>query len=491
MVPSMSPPSSLIRESCSISATSREFCRHVLPLAMADLEEHDEAIAAIAICSPKHYNACTADNANPSDQDDYCSVVSRSSTSSSIASTRRVSSIHRDQLRRINLIGTGRFSNVHLASGPSWLLSKEYSLKESSSKESSPKMRKPPVLVAVKSLDFNSIKDSSELTVAAGELANEAMILSGLEHENIVKLRAVCSETFSDSFGWGGYFLVFEVLRESLCDRLQMWRRQKSKKKSLERKARGLEVKVSFLSRSGSRDTSSKDTVSDSSELWPELDERKQRLYLRIQETVLGITKGMEYLHSNGIVLRDLKPANIGYDDTTSIRYGTSRSRASQTKRSGSTVRLFDFGMAQKVESCDPLETCGSLRYMAPETMNGKGYTLMVDVYSFGVVLYEMCSLLHPFAETIKPTWKQRQKKMIRKFSRMPFRSAPKDDTELVEDYRKRFLSRELVLGNNLEKSVFCPEIRELIEECCAYDPTMRPTFAEIRSRVTTIFRER
>merc|ERR1719223_2181950 len=104
----------------------------------------------------------------------------------------------------------------------------------------------------------------------------------------------------------------------------------------------------------------------------------------------------MEYMHSRGIVLRDLKPGNVGFDERTG------------------TVKLFDFGMARPVRDCDPNELCGSPKYMAPEIMSkmlcgGGGddneglYSLGVDVYSFGVVLYELCSLHVPFSSSSKP----------------------------------------------------------------------------------------
>merc|ERR1712110_907489 len=66
-------------------------------------------------------------------------------------------------------------------------------------------------------------------------------------------------------------------------------------------------------------------------------DERRTRMYERVENVALGIAKGMEYLSSKNIVLRDLKPGNVGFDED-----------------SFDDVKLFDFGMARKVEDCDP-----------------------------------------------------------------------------------------------------------------------------------------
>lgn len=47
-------------------------------------------------------------------------------------------------------------------------------------------------------------------------------------------------------------------------------------------------------------------------------DEHK-KLLNRSESTALGIVRGMEYLHENNIVFRDLKPRNIGYSESTGV----------------------------------------------------------------------------------------------------------------------------------------------------------------------------
>ena len=419
-------------------------------------DEYDEAIAELTGSSNR--SSATASDILP--------VERKEQLQASIDSSSIVDTVERDDLRVINLIGKGSFCKVHLASGPALLLSKKSSRRTIEADD-----RGPRALFAVKSIDTSKMKCSSELILAAGELVNEATILSELDHQNVVRLRGVCSETFSGSFGHGGFFLVFDILQETLDVRLRTWRHQRYMKERLYRKAKKA-LKKSSLPQILWKPKKQCDT--QSIELRPDFDEKKRRLYFRIQETVLGIVKGMEYLHSKGIVLRDLKPANIGYMDNTSVKYGTSTiDTSNHGERSGSTVRLFDFGMAAKVEDCNPHEICGSLRYMAPEVMTGDGYSLKVDVYSFGVILFEMCSLCHPFTQT----WVKRQKQMIR-------RLLSKNLKRMVEEYREQVVSGELKMARNLQESVFCPELRSLIEECCAPDPSMRPDFAQIRSRL-------
>jgi len=40
---------------------------------------------------------------------------------------------------------------------------------------------------------------------------------------------------------------------------------------------------------------------------------------------------------------------------------------------------------------------CGTIEYIAPEIINGKGYNKSVDIWSLGILLYEMLTGFTPF----------------------------------------------------------------------------------------------
>ncbi len=94
------------------------------------------------------------------------------------------------------------------------------------------------------------------------------------------------------------------------------------------------------------------------------------------------IASALSYMHSQGVIHRDLQPENILMDDN-------------------GDVYLSDFGLAQSVEPidlpADTLHLVGSPAYIAPELIEGSGANHLSDIYSLGVILYEMLTGRLPF----------------------------------------------------------------------------------------------
>jgi serine/threonine-protein kinase len=97
----------------------------------------------------------------------------------------------------------------------------------------------------------------------------------------------------------------------------------------------------------------------------------------RILEIAREIASALAYVHSLGIVHRDIKPDNVCID--------TASGRA----------KLIDFGIARTAEWGISTQgtVAGTLAYMAPELMTDGGEpTPLNDVYSYGALLFEMLS---------------------------------------------------------------------------------------------------
>lgn len=93
----------------------------------------------------------------------------------------------------------------------------------------------------------------------------------------------------------------------------------------------------------------------------------------------------LEYLHSNQIIYRDIKPENAMVDVQGMLKVIDMGTAKILKSKGASVQRTFTI--------------IGTPHYMAPEVISGKGYTALVDLWSVGICLYEfMCGFV-PFGE--------------------------------------------------------------------------------------------
>ncbi len=96
---------------------------------------------------------------------------------------------------------------------------------------------------------------------------------------------------------------------------------------------------------------------------------------------------GLDVVHANGVVHRDVKPENVLLD----------RSQPS----SEPLAKVSDFGIARLIDSPRLTATynyIGTPHYCAPELVDGAAATPAADVYATGVMLYELVAGRTPFA---------------------------------------------------------------------------------------------
>jgi len=92
------------------------------------------------------------------------------------------------------------------------------------------------------------------------------------------------------------------------------------------------------------------------------------------------VCEGLAYAHRNGVVHRDVKPANI--------RIGP-----------GGLVKIMDFGLARLASSIVTKSgrLLGTVQYMAPEQVQGGRVDQRADVFAVGAIAYELVARRKPF----------------------------------------------------------------------------------------------
>jgi hypothetical protein len=103
---------------------------------------------------------------------------------------------------------------------------------------------------------------------------------------------------------------------------------------------------------------------------------------------VVDICRGLDYAHKQGVVHRDVKPANV------------------RVTKDG-TVKIVDFGIARALKDEDMTKTglvLGTPSYMAPEVLEGHRPDHRADMWAVGCILYELLSRKRPFESHTIPS---------------------------------------------------------------------------------------
>ncbi|RWW22747.1 hypothetical protein GW17_00013037 [Ensete ventricosum] len=103
------------------------------------------------------------------------------------------------------------------------------------------------------------------------------------------------------------------------------------------------------------------------------------------------VSEGMNYLHQNNIIHRDLKSSNILIDENKASYNVTSRCIVIKFSSFCSLVSII-FN-AQLI-----VHLTGTYRWMAPEVIAHWPYDHKADVFSFGVVLWELLTSKLPYS---------------------------------------------------------------------------------------------
>jgi serine/threonine protein kinase/WD40 repeat protein len=154
---------------------------------------------------------------------------------------------------------------------------------------------------------------------------------------------------------------------------------------------------------------------------------------------------GLAAAHAQGLVHRDVKPANILLAD------GVER------------VKLTDFGLARAADDSSLTKTgiiAGTPQYMSPEQARGETVGQRSDLFSLGAVLYAMCTGRAPFrAETSYGVLRR-----ITDEEPRPIREINPDVPEWLCEIVRRLMSKQAE-----DRFESAREVAELLEECLAH----------------------
>uniref|UniRef100_A0A3B5BNM4 protein kinase C n=1 Tax=Stegastes partitus TaxID=144197 RepID=A0A3B5BNM4_9TELE len=166
------------------------------------------------------------------------------------------------------------------------------------------------------------------------------------------------------------------------------------------------------------------------------------------------IVVGLQFLHSKGIIYRDLKLDNVMLD------------------RDGH-IKIADFGMCKENVFGEARATtfCGTPDYIAPEILLGQKYTFSVDWWSFGVLVYEMLIGQSPFQGDDEDELFESIRSDVPHYPRW----ITKESKNLLELLFERDPTRRLGVVGNIRQHPFFKVINWPVLERRDVDPPFKP----------------
>jgi serine/threonine protein kinase len=181
----------------------------------------------------------------------------------------------------------------------------------------------------------------------------------------------------------------------------------------------------------------------------------------------------MHFLHSSGIVHRDLKSLNLLLDSKWNVKVLPFFSRVSMvpwswrparsklTTCAGVGLQVSDFGLTKfksDVKRGADNQGNGTVHWTAPEVLNESQDVdhVLADVYSFGIILWELLTREQPH----------------------PGMSPAAVAVAVIRNGLRPAIPQDV--------SEEASEFVELMKTCWHEDPTIRPTFLEIITRLSS-----
>jgi serine/threonine-protein kinase len=185
------------------------------------------------------------------------------------------------------------------------------------------------------------------------------------------------------------------------------------------------------------------------------------------------IASGLQAVHKQNVIHRDLKPDNIFLvdPDDQADKAAAGRGSPDEAATEVTFVKIMDFGIAKSIDNklTGTGMTVGTPEYMSPEQATGDRVDWRTDQYSMGCILYEMLTGFLPFE------------------GRSAFEIMNKHLTEKPVPPRQRRPDRAAEISEGLEQIV----LRLLAKDRNARYPNMRVVEQALREQAAALHRYR